>query len=153
MAEKIEDFLVWQKATAFWDGVEAVLNRSAFAKDFGLHDQVRDAVDSITSNIEEGFEQSTDRHFAKFLYTSKGSAAEVKGRLRLACKRKYIAEPEYQAFARQVHEIQRMLSGLITYLLRSDRKDRNAGISVEPRREKRPRRPPRMADLRDTTSD
>jgi four helix bundle protein len=49
------------------------------------------------SNIVEGFQQSTDRGFAKYLYTSKGSTAEVRARLQRALDRKYIAQKEFDA--------------------------------------------------------
>ncbi len=53
-----------------------------------LRDQIKDATDSVVSNIAEGFEQSTDRGFARYLYISKGSTAEVRTRLALALERK-----------------------------------------------------------------
>jgi four helix bundle protein len=46
-----------------------------------LRDQIRDASDSMLSNIAEGFEQPTDRAFARYLYISKGSTAELRTRL------------------------------------------------------------------------
>lgn len=127
MAEKIEDFLVWHKSKAFWDAVDPILERPAFRKYSDLRNQIRDALDSITSNIEEGFEQSTDRGFARYLYTSKASAAEVCGRLALACKRKCVTPGELTSFEERGDEIQRMLTGLIRYLLKSNRKDRGIG--------------------------
>jgi four helix bundle protein len=40
------------------------LNRPAIRKNFRLKDQIRDTLDSIASNIAEGFAQSTDKAFA-----------------------------------------------------------------------------------------
>lgn len=81
MAETLEKLKVWHKANALWDAVNAMLDRRGFQRDWKLHDQTADAIDSMVANIPEGNEQPTDRLFAKYLYTSKGSAAEAATRV------------------------------------------------------------------------
>lgn len=127
IAKNIQEFQVWHNAKAFGVAVNAILGRPTFSKDFDLRNQIRNALDSVTSNMEEGFEQPTDRAFAKYLYTSKGSTAEVCGRLRLACERQHLSEPELRALIESGDEILRMTTGLIKYLHRSNRKDRGIG--------------------------
>jgi four helix bundle protein len=95
-----------------------------------LRDQIRDASDSMLSNIAEGFEQPTDRAFARYLYISKGSTAELRTRLYRARNRRYITEDEYKSRKALANEVGRMLTGLIKYLLKSDRKRR--GLGKEP---------------------
>lgn len=90
MAKKVEELELWRKATEFWKAVDPLLTRSAFERDWKLRNQLRDAIDSILSNISEGFEQSSDRGFAKYLYDAKGSTAEARRRLWMAAERKYI---------------------------------------------------------------
>ena len=140
----IEDFEVWKKAKALWGIVEPLLARRGFLQNLGLRDQIREALDSITANMEEGFEQSTDRAFARYLYTSKGSAAEVRGRLGLAYERKFITAAELQNVQELEKELQRMLNGLIRYLLASNRKDRHSG-----RRNTKPR--PKLDEVKPRT--
>jgi four helix bundle protein len=48
-----------------------------FHKDFGLRDQIRRAVVSISSNIAEGDELDTDKQSIRFFFMAKGSLAEV----------------------------------------------------------------------------
>ncbi len=98
-------------------------------------DQVKDAADSILSNIAEGFEQPTDRAFAKYLFTSKASTAEVRKRLLLACHRGYITKDEYRSRDELGDEVARMTTGLIKYLVKSDRKDRGLGPDQRSKRE------------------
>jgi four helix bundle protein len=74
--------------------------------------------------ISEGFEQSTDRHFAQYCYRSKGSAAEMRNQLTVARDRKYMGESERIHLDVQYEEIAKMLSGLIDHLEREDRKHR-----------------------------
>ena len=93
----------------------------------GCGTKSKDATDSILSNIAEGFEQPTDRAFAKYLYTSKASTAEVRKRLLMACHRGYITEEEFASCNDLGDEVARMTTGLIKYLVKSDRKDRGLG--------------------------
>ena len=64
-------------------------------KDYGLKDQIRRAVVSISSNIAEGDEVQTQKQGIQFLYISKGSLAEVQTQLIIANKVKYITKEEY----------------------------------------------------------
>ena len=82
------------------------------------------ANESILANMEEGFEQSTDAVLANYLYTSKGSIAEVVVRLKGAERRGWLTSAEYSQCAALGAEIQRMLGGWIKYLRRCDFKDR-----------------------------
>jgi four helix bundle protein len=67
MAKKLEELTVYQEASEWWVAVTALLDRAAFRNDRKLRDQIADANDSITSNISEGFEQPSDRAFARYL--------------------------------------------------------------------------------------
>ena len=68
MAQQVEDLKVWQRAREFCVAVNALLGRAGFQRDRKLREQLSDAVDSVISNIAEGFAQPTDRAFARFLY-------------------------------------------------------------------------------------
>jgi four helix bundle protein len=127
MAQTLDDLLIWHKAREFWEAVNALLARPGFGKNRDLLDQIRDAIDSVVSNIAEGFEQPTDRSFALYLYRSKASAAEVRARLFIARGRGHITEAEHQRAVDTGTELAKMLSGLIKYLYSCDRKDRGAG--------------------------
>ena len=126
--ERIEDFEVWKKAESFCDAVSAILTRRGFIKDSKLRQQLRDATDSILSNMSEGYDQPTDRAFAKFLYVSKGSASETVTRLGRARRRGYIAPEELQTFQKQGAEIGRMTTGLIKHLMKTPDRRRGLGL-------------------------
>src|SRR5688500_10398346 len=78
---------------------------------------IEDALDSILANMSEGFEQPTDRGFAKYLYTSKASLAETCTRLGRASKRGMLSSAELRQIERHASEIARMTTGLITHLM------------------------------------
>ena len=130
MAHRLEELPVYLKAREFNVAVAAIIARPPFGRNRKLHEQLADANESILANMEEGFEQSTDAVLANYLYTSKGSIAEVVVRLKGAERRRWLTPAEYSQCARLGAEIQRMLGGWIKYLKRSDFKDR--GRFMEP---------------------
>ena len=132
MAKKVEELEVWQRAKDLGVAVNAIINGVNFQKDWKLRDQIRDATNSVLSNISEGFEQPTDRAFAHYLYVSKASNAETRARLGVACRRSYISQVEFESCDRIGDQIARMLTGLIKYLVSSDRKDRGIGRRRNP---------------------
>jgi four helix bundle protein len=130
VVKRVEDLHVWQRAHAFCGAIYEVLDRPGFLRDRRMRQQLSDASDSILSNIAEGFEQPTDRAFAKYLFTAKASTAEARARLRICCRRKYITEAELAAGNAIGDEVAKLATGLIKYLLRSDRRDRGLGARL-----------------------
>jgi four helix bundle protein len=124
MAHKVEELEFFGKAQEFCEAVTATLNQSRVRKDSKIHKQITDANDSIVSNIDEGFEQESDDGFAKFLYYSKGSVAEVMRRLRRAAARGDVAAADVDALSALAEPLGRMMGGFIKYLKRSGFKDR-----------------------------
>jgi four helix bundle protein len=123
MARRLAELPVYQRANELWVAVTALLDRPAFGKNRKTVEQINEAVDSILANLEEGFEQPTDRAKAKYLFHSKASAAEVVVRLRSASRRGYITAAEFTHCERLGTELQRMLGGWIRYLAQCDWKD------------------------------
>ncbi|MCX6252095.1 MAG: four helix bundle protein [Bacteroidetes bacterium] len=81
--QKFEDITCWQKAQEF---ALEIYNQFKHSKDFGFRDQIYRAVVSISNNIAEGFDRSSDADFVRFLYIALGSCSEVKSMLSLAEK-------------------------------------------------------------------
>jgi four helix bundle protein len=138
--KRVEDLTLWERANQFWEEVATVLERAAIRRHEKLHEQISEAVDSVLSNISEGFEQPTDRAFANYLYTVKASAAEVRTRLKLCWQRGFITREEFESRSALADEIGRMATGLIRYLLKSNRRDRGIGPTASRPRRSAPRR-------------
>jgi four helix bundle protein len=124
MRLKLPEFIAYQKSVGFTRSVTALLDRPAFVKDYKLRDQISDAVDSITANLREGYEQPTDRMFSNYVYHSKGSAGETVARLQRAREKGHITEQELAQHVELGEEVCRLLGGLARYLYMSDFKDR-----------------------------
>jgi four helix bundle protein len=119
----VEDLQVFQRAKALVVAVFAVT--SGFRSDYWLGDQLNESAESIMSNIAEGFRQATDRAFARYLSIAAGSAEEVRSHVAAAELKRLIAHARSRELRGEAMEIANMLGGLIRYLHRTDRKDRN----------------------------
>ena len=93
MSDKIrsfQDLIAWQKARILTAKIYRITSEGAFARDFGLKDQIRRAAVSVMSNIAEGFERGRPTEFHQFLSIAKGSCAELRSQLYVAVDAGYL---------------------------------------------------------------
>ena len=114
--QRFEQIVVWQKAREFTRKIYEVTGQGAFARDFGLKDQLRDASVSIMSNIAEGYERSGNAEFKQFLSIAKGSSGEIRSELYVALDQRYITEATFTSLTNEAIEISKMLNSLMNYL-------------------------------------
>lgn len=117
--QRFEDIQAWQLGRELTREVYAVTRQSSFARDRALCDQIRRACISITSNIAEGHERSTDRDFARFLHIAKASCAEVRSQLYCALDQSYLSSDAFELLSTLCRRIGAALSSLIRHLVRS----------------------------------
>ena len=89
-----------------------------------VNDQLGSSSERVVSLISEGFERSTDRHFAQYCYRARGSSREARTQLVVAVQRNHITETERLRISNKLEEIAKMLTGLIEHLETEDRKHR-----------------------------
>lgn len=121
---KFEDLQAWKDAIALADAIYAETRTPAFARDFGLVDQMRRAAVSISSNIAEGFERESNQEFVRFLSIAKGSAGELRSQLHVANHAGYIDDERFAALYALLAETGRRLAHFISYL-QNDIKSQN----------------------------
>ena len=110
MIQKFEDIIAWQKAQ---DLAVKVYSSFKDLRDFGFKDQIFRAAVSISNNIAEGFDRSSDADFKRFLYISQGSCSETKSMLYLAERLNYLKKEEKEVLIEQINEISKINHGLI----------------------------------------
>jgi four helix bundle protein len=132
MAKKLNELPIYGRVTAFGAAVTAILESPGLCKDWNIRRQISDAVDSIAANIEEGFEQGTDRAFARYVIIAKGSLGEVIGHLKRAHRKGHLGAAQLEVLLPEAHELGKMLGGFIKYLHRCDWKDRGRHESLIP---------------------
>jgi four helix bundle protein len=104
---------VWQKSMDLVVAAYELTGAFPASERYGRTGQIRRAVESIPSNIAEGYSTGLPRRYAFHLAMSRGSVAEVKTDMLLALRLGFLpSEPAKRL--RQCDEISRML-----YRLRS----------------------------------
>lgn len=63
--KKFEELPVWQDSIRFAGIIYKITNDGLWGKDFGLRDQIRRAIVSVSSNIAEGFEKNNNNEFLR----------------------------------------------------------------------------------------
>jgi len=114
--ERFEDIKAWQAARALANLVYDATEGGAFAKDFGLRDQIRSAAGSVMHNIAEGFESGSDAEFIRFLKYSRRSASEVQSEAYLALDRKYLGEQAFRDIYDKSTETKKLINAFVGYL-------------------------------------
>ncbi|MDC6385089.1 four helix bundle protein [Flagellimonas taeanensis] len=97
--QRFEDLIVWQKAQEL---AVIIYNDFHECKDFGFRDQIRKASVSVSNNIAEGFERSSNADFSKFLFYALGSN-----------KLNLLAKGRADEIIEVTHEVSKLLYGLI----------------------------------------
>lgn len=82
--ERFEDIQAWRIARELTVRVYEASREGAFARDFGLRDQITRAAASIMHNIAEGFDAESNNDFLRFLGYAKRSCTEVQSQLYVA---------------------------------------------------------------------
>jgi len=103
---------VWHKAIALADVIYG--NTRAFPADerFGLTNQMRRSVVSVSSNIAEGSPRNSKADFSRFIEISTGSVFELVSQSYIARNQGFLRENEFEKIYTNGDEIDRMLSGL-----------------------------------------
>ncbi|MDZ7744477.1 MAG: four helix bundle protein [Candidatus Saccharibacteria bacterium] len=114
-----EDVIAWQKGEELYIGLSKELK---YERDLSFKDQIMRACLSITNNIAEGFDRSSDKELRQFLVIARGSCAEVRSMLHIALAANKIHQNEYKQFTGISIEISKLLTGFIGKLATSDKR-------------------------------
>ena len=116
VAKRFEELVIWQKSRDFAKMIYSLTRTLAFAKDYGLKDQIQRAAVSVSSNIAEGFERNGNVEFTNFLFIAKGSCGEVRSQLYIAYDLNYITQVQFEEAVSQSVELSKSIYSFIKSL-------------------------------------
>lgn len=125
--KKFQDIIAWQKAINIAVEIYRHFHNS---KEYAFKDQICKAAISISNNIAEGFDRSSDADFIRFLYIAKGSCSELQSMICLANKLNFLTEELQSSLNQQSDEISRLIRGLIKSISKKDHTETNRGRRV-----------------------
>ena len=108
------DLRVWEKAHRLT--LTIYKSTVAFPRHelYGLTSQIRRCSASIGANIAEGCGKRGNNEFQRYLQIASGSASELDYHLLLARDLGFLPEAEYQRIMKDLLELRRMLTSLLT---------------------------------------
>lgn len=112
-SQTFRDLVAWQRAMDITPEVYAILQQFPEFERFGLSDQIRRAVISVSANIAEGQGRHHSKEFVQFLGIARGSLSELESLLILANRLGYMTEQQLTILTDKIHSIRRPLHGLI----------------------------------------
>ena len=97
MKYKHEDLEIWQSGMDLIDEIYDIADRYPNKERYNLRSQLISSVTRIPMNIAEGSGRSTDRDNARFVAIAIGSLLETDTNLKIAIRRKYIVQDDYES--------------------------------------------------------
>jgi len=116
MDKKIKSFSdldAWQEAHRLVIMIYRITKYFPQEEIFGLTNQMRRAVISISSNIAEGFSRETDKDKKRFYVIAKGSLIELQNQLVAARDIGYLSIKNFDLAAKQSIRVHMLINGLI----------------------------------------
>jgi four helix bundle protein len=113
---KVDSFtklVTWQEGHRLVLQIYKLVKKFPHDEHFGLTDQMRRAVVSITSNIAEGFSRGTYKEKSRFYYIALGSLTEIQNQLIIAKDVGYVSEADFIKISDQINLVSKLLRGLI----------------------------------------
>lgn len=107
-----EDLEVWQLSIQLAKQVYIVTRSFPKEEQYGLTNQIRRSVISVSSNIAEGSARNSKNDFARFVVIAIGSASELKSQIIIAKELEYLSIKEKDSLIEKINQVGRMLKGL-----------------------------------------
>lgn len=108
---QFEEIQAWQEARRMTQQVYHLTRADAFARDFGLKDQVQRAAVSAMNNIAEGFDCDSRAEFARFLGIARRSVVEVQSLLYVVLDVGYITDEIFKTHYAQAAKTKALIGG------------------------------------------
>lgn len=103
---------VWKNSIKFSKIIYKITNKFPKSELFGIVNQIRRAVVSISSNIAEGFAKKSLRDQARFTEISYGSLLEILNQIILSYELSFIKTEDYCLIREEIENLGRQLNAL-----------------------------------------
>jgi four helix bundle protein len=107
------DLNAWKEAHKLVLLIYGVSKKFPRDEQFGLVNQIRRAVISVSSNIAEGFSRSSYKEKSQFYSMGLGSLTEIQSQLFAARDLQYVTQDEFTDLSSQTIIVNKLINGLI----------------------------------------
>lgn len=107
------DLNAWKEGHKLVLQIYFITDAFPIKEQFGLTNQMRRCVVSVTSNIAEGFSRKGTKEKIQFLYMALGSITELQNQLLIARDIKYFSNETFHEAAEKTVTVNKLVNGLI----------------------------------------
>lgn len=111
--KSFKDLNVWQKSADLAALIYSVTEKFPKAEIYGITNQMRRTVISISSNLAEGFKRRHKKEKIQFYNIAHSSATELESQIEISKKLKFLSEEDYKKLLNDTVEVSKMINGLI----------------------------------------
>jgi len=111
-----QELQIWQRSRQLVSVIYSLAKQFPPNEQYGLVSQIQRCVISVPSNIAEGWSRNSTKEFVNFLYTARGSLAELETQLLLATDLGYIQTSDLTPVLEEIVQINKMLIAMINTL-------------------------------------
>ena len=110
------DLIAWKEAHKLALFIYEVTKLFPKEEIYGLTNQIRRAVVSVSSNIAEGFSRKSNAEKRQFYYQALGSLTELQNQLLIARDIGYINKDKFNSLANQTISVSKLINALIKFV-------------------------------------
>jgi four helix bundle protein len=114
--KSFKDLTVWQKAADLAVLVYKITEKFPRSELYGIANQMRRAIISVSSNLAEGFKRIHEKEKLQFYNVAYSSISELESQIEISKRLGFLSENDYQDLMPIVVEISKMINGLIKSL-------------------------------------
>ncbi len=114
--KRFEDLPIWKTSLEITRLIYDLSAQAEWKKDYGLRDQIRRAIISVSSNIVEGYEKNNNNELIRYLRIAKGSVGEVRNQLYIALTVGYLDGGTFNQANEALVKLASEVGGFIGYL-------------------------------------
>ncbi|OGB87304.1 hypothetical protein A3J44_01195 [candidate division WOR-1 bacterium RIFCSPHIGHO2_02_FULL_45_12] len=111
MSFRFLNFPIYKDIKKYVRAIYSISSKFPKEEQFGMVNQIRRAAVSISLNLAEGSDRSSDKEFKRFIQMSIGSLNETVAILDLAQESGFITKENYDIMVLQAESIVKQLSG------------------------------------------
>jgi four helix bundle protein len=108
--DTFENLEVWKEAVELAVRVYELFRN---CRDFAFRGQIQEAAVSVSSNIAEGYERSSNAEFVRFLDIARGSCGEVRSQTYVAARVKLLAGADAESLIADAKRLSKRIARLM----------------------------------------
>ncbi len=108
--DTFENLEVWREAVEL---AARVYDAFRECRDFGFRGQIQEAAVSVSNNIAEGYERSSNAEFIRFLDIARGSCGEVRSQSYVAARVKLLSNDDAMLLVADAKRLSKRIARLM----------------------------------------